>query len=111
MAVQDGLKKAGPVLLEPFMMVEVLSRPSSSGDIIGDLNMRRGKIEKIENRPDAQVMRAMVPLAEMFGYSTRLRSMSQGRAIYSMEFASYVQVSPNLAKELTAKLGGTYRGQ
>ncbi len=111
MAMQDGVKKAGPVLLEPVMLVEVISPQQYSGDIIGDLNMRRGKIDKIENRPDAQVIRAMVPLAEMFGYSTRLRSMSQGRAIYSMEFSSYAQVSASLAKELTAKFGGTYRGQ
>jgi elongation factor G len=107
-AVQEGVKKAGPVLLEPIMRVEVISPQQYSGDIIGDLNMRRGKIEQIENRPDAQVIRAMVPLSEMFGYSTRLRSMSQGRAIYTMEFNSYAQVSPVLAKELVAKLGGVY---
>jgi elongation factor G len=109
MAVQDGVKKAGPVLLEPVMLVEAITPQQYSGDIIGDLNMRRGKIERIENRPDAQVIRAMVPLAEMFGYSTRLRSMSQGRAIYTMEFNSYAQVSATLAKDLVAKFGGTYR--
>lgn len=109
MGVQDAVKKASPVLLEPVMLVEVITPQQYSGDIIGDLNMRRGKIERIENRPDAQVIRGMVPLAEMFGYSTRLRSMSQGRAIYTMEFNSYHQVSPGLAKDLVAKFGGTYR--
>ncbi len=109
MAVQDGVKKGGPVLLEPIMLVEAITPQQYSGDIIGDLNMRRGRIERIENRPDAQVIRAMVPLAEMFGYATRLRSMSQGRAIYSMEFNSYTQVSPSLAKELIARFGGTYK--
>ncbi|MFA6470791.1 MAG: elongation factor G [Candidatus Latescibacterota bacterium] len=109
MAVQDGVKKAGPVLLEPIMSVEAISPQQYSGDIIGDLSMRRGKIVKIENRPDAQVIRGLVPLSEMFGYSTRLRSMSQGRAIYSMEFNSYAPVSSTLAKELVAKFGGTYQ--
>ncbi|MHB9029357.1 MAG: elongation factor G [Candidatus Latescibacterota bacterium] len=109
MAVQDGVKKSGPVLLEPIMLVEAITPQQYSGDIIGDLNMRRGRIERIENRPDAQVIRAMVPLAEMFGYATRLRSMSQGRAIYTMEFNSYAQVSPTLAKELVARFGGTYK--
>lgn len=109
MAVQDAVKKAGPVLLEPVMLVEAISPQQYSGDIIGDMNMRRGRIERIENRPDAQVIRAMIPLAEMFGYATRLRSMSQGRAIYTMEFNAYAQVSPTLAKELVTKFGGTYR--
>jgi len=108
-AVQEGVKKAGPVLLEPIMSVEVITPQQYSGDIMGDLNMRRGKIEKIENRPDAQIIRGLVPLSEMFGYSTRLRSMSQGRAIYTMEFHSYIPVSPNLARELVAQFGGTYQ--
>ena len=109
MAVQDGVKKAGPVLLEPIMSVEVITPQQYSGDIIGDLSMRRGRIVKIENRPDAQIIKGLVPLSEMFGYSTRLRSMSQGRAIYTMEFNSYSPVSPTLAKELVAKFGGTYQ--
>jgi elongation factor G len=108
-AVQEGVKKAGPVLLEPIMSVEVITPQQYSGDIMGDLNMRRGKIEKIENRPDAQIIRGLVPLSEMFGYSTRLRSMSQGRAIYTMEFHSYIPVSPNLARELVAQFGGKYQ--
>ncbi|MBN1292413.1 MAG: elongation factor G [Candidatus Latescibacteria bacterium] len=108
-AIRDGVKKAGPILLEPIMMVEVVTPQQYSGDIFGDLNMRRGKIEKIENRPDAQVISGHVPLAEMFGYATRLRSLSQGRAIYTMEFESYAPVSENIAKELLHKLGGTYQ--
>jgi len=91
------------------MMVEVISPQQYSGDIMGDLNMRRGRIEKIENRNDAQVIRGHVPLAEMFGYATRLRSISQGRAIYTMEFESNEPVSEIVGKELMAKLGGSYQ--
>ena len=109
MAVRDGVKKAGPILLEPIMMVEVVSPQQYSGDILGDLNMRRGKIDNIENRTDAQVIRGHVPLAEMFGYSTRLRSLSQGRAIYTMEFESYAPVSDSIARELMVKFGGSYQ--
>ncbi|MDP2983590.1 MAG: EF-Tu/IF-2/RF-3 family GTPase, partial [Candidatus Latescibacter sp.] len=109
MAVRDGVSKAGPILLEPIMLVEVVTPQQYSGDILGDLTMRRGKIDKIENRPDAQVIRGHVPLAEMFGYSTRLRSMSQGRAIYTMEFDSYAPVSETVGKELVAKSGGFYQ--
>jgi len=105
MAVKDGVRKAGPILLEPIMLVEVVSPQQYSGDIIGDLNMRRGKIENIENRASAQVIRGHVPLSEMFGYSTRLRSVSQGRAIYSMEFELYSTVSESIAKELLGKTG------
>jgi elongation factor G len=109
MAVKDGVKKAGPILLEPIMIVEVVTPQQYSGDIIGDFNMRRGKIEKMENRSDAQVIRGHVPLAEMFGYATRLRSVSQGRAIYTMEFLSYAPVPDNIARELMVKIGGTYQ--
>ena len=108
-AIKDGIKKAGPILLEPIMEVEVVTPQQYSGDVFGDLNMRRGKIEKIENRPDAQVINGHVPLAEMFGYATRLRSLTQGRAIYTMEFESYAPVSESIAKELISKLGGTYQ--
>ena len=105
MAVKNGVKKAGPILLEPIMLVEVVSPQQYSGDIIGDLNMRRGKIEHIENRANAQVIRGHIPLAEMFSYSTRLRSVSQGRAIYSMEFESFAPVSESIEKELMSKMG------
>ncbi len=109
MAVQSGMKKAGPILLEPFMSVEVVTPQQYSGDIMGDLNMRRGKILKIENRPDSQEIDASVPLSEMFGYATKLRSLSQGRAIYTMQFSSYRKVLDNIATELVNKFGGTYQ--
>ncbi len=109
LAVQDGLKKAGPVMLEPYMSVEVVTPQQYSGDIIGDLNMRRGKIEKMDSRPDAQVITALVPLSEMFGYATRLRSLSQGRAIYTMQFHSYQRVTDAIAADLVRKVGGMYQ--
>ncbi len=109
LGVQDGLKKAGPVLLEPYMSVEVVTPPQYSGDIIGDLNMRRGKIERMDSRPDAQVITSRVPLSEMFGYATRLRSLSQGRAIYTMQFDSYQRVTDAIAAELVRKFGGMYQ--
>ena len=109
MAIKSGLRKAGPILLEPIMSVEVVTPQQYSGDIMGDLNMRRGKIENIENRPDAQVIHSSVPLSEMFGYATRLRSLSQGRAIYTMQFDSYQKVSDNIAAELVNKFGGVYQ--
>ncbi len=109
MAVQSGLRKANPILLEPFMSVEVVTPQQYSGDIMGDLNMRRGKIEGIGNRPDSQVINASIPLSEMFGYSTKLRSLSQGRAIYTMQFNSYQKVPDNIATELVRKFGGVYQ--
>ena len=78
------------------------------GDIIGDLNARRGKILHITTRIDAQVINSSVPLSEMFGYATRMRSLSQGRAIYSMEFDSYAHVPDYIAKEIVSKFGGVY---
>jgi len=108
MAVNEGLRKAGPVLLEPIMAVEVVSPQQYTGDIMSDLNMRRGKIEKIETRTDAQVIKGVVPLSEMFGYATRLRSMSQGRAIYTMVFDSYTPVPESVAKEIITRFGGRY---
>lgn len=110
MAVQDGMKKANPTLLEPIMAVEVVTPQQYTGDIMGDLSMRRGRIEKIETRSDAQVIRGHVPLSEMFGYATRLRSISQGRAIYSMVFDSYSPVPDSIAREIIAKFGGKYQG-
>lgn len=105
MAVQAGMKKAGPILLEPIMSIEVVTPQQYSGDIIGDLNMRRGKIENIESRTDAQVITAFVPLSEMFGYATKMRSMSQGRAIYTMQFDSYKRLPDSLAIEIAGKFG------
>ncbi len=100
---KDGVKKANPVLLEPIMKVEVLTPEEFMGSIIGDLNSRRGKILNMTARHSTQVVSAEVPLAQMFGYSTDLRSMSQGRASYSMEFTHYLQIPPNVAAEIISK--------
>src|SRR3954468_8583385 len=104
MAVKEGAKRAGPVLLEPLMNVEVVVPDAYMGDVLGDLSARRGKIGGMTQRGEAQVIAATVPLAEMFGYSTKLRSMSQGRAVYSMEFAHYDEVPKSKAEEIVAKV-------
>jgi elongation factor G len=97
MAFQDGTSNASPVLLEPIMDVEVVTPEDYLGDVMGDLNRRRGITHGMEDVPAGRTIRVEVPLSEMFGYATDLRSMSQGRATYSMEFAKYAQVPPNLA--------------
>ncbi len=89
---KDGAARAGPVLLEPIMAVEVITPDDYMGDVIGDLNSRRGKIHAMNPRTGAQIIEANVPLAEMFGYATDLRSKTQGRATYTMQFAHYAQV-------------------
>jgi len=103
MAFKQGALKANPVLLEPMMSVEVTTPEDYLGDVMGDLNSRRGKIEGFTSRKDAQVIKAMVPLAQMFGYATILRSMTQGRAIYSMQFAYYSEVPKSVAEEIQEK--------
>ncbi len=103
MAFKDGARKAKPVILEPLMNVEVTTPEEYLGDVMGDLNSRRGKIEGFEPRRDAQVIKAIVPLAEMFGYATTIRSMTQGRAIYSMQFAHYSAVPKSVAEEIIEK--------
>jgi elongation factor G len=103
MALKDAVGKARPVVLEPMMQVEVTMPEEFMGDVIGDLNSRRGQIEGMDPRGSTQVVRSAVPLAEMFGYATDLRSMTQGRASYSMELSHYAEVPPNLAAELVAK--------
>ena len=100
--IQDQLK-ANPVVLEPTMRVEVTMPEEFMGDVIGDLNSRRGQVDGMDSRGSTQVVRAFVPLAEMFGYATDLRSMTQGRASYSMELSHYAEVPGNLAQELVAK--------
>ncbi len=100
MAFQEAAKKADPVLLEPIMEVEVITPEEYMGEVIGDLNARRGKIEKIEPRGNAQVIVAKVPLSEMFGYVTRLRSITQGRAVYTMKFSHYEEVPAEVAKAI-----------
>jgi elongation factor G len=104
MAIKDACKQATPVILEPVMNVEVVCPESYMGDVLGDLSSRRGKIGGMTQRGEAQVITATVPLAEMFGYSTKLRSMSQGRAVYSMEFAHYEEVPKAKAEEILAKI-------
>jgi len=106
LAFQDAASRAKPVLLEPLMSVEVVTPEEYMGDVIGDLNSRRGKITHLEARAGAQQISSFVPLAEMFGYATQLRSMTQGRATYTMQFDHYDQVPANLADELVARAKG-----
>ena len=106
MALQEAVKKAKPILLEPMMEVEVVVPGDYMGDVIGDLNSRRGKISGMTQRPDAQVVTATVPLAEMFGYATRLRSLTQGRAVYTMQFASYEPVPASVMEEVVSRAVG-----
>ncbi len=103
-AFREGMPKAKPVLLEPMMKVEVVTPDEYMGDIIGDLNSRRGQIQGMTQRGNAQVINALVPLATMFGYVNTLRSMSQGRAQYTMTFTHYAQVPTNVAEEIKAKV-------
>jgi elongation factor G len=103
-AFREGIPKAGPRLLEPVMKVEVVTPEDYMGDIIGDLNSRRGHVESMDQRGNARVIVAVVPLANMFGYINTLRSMSQGRAQYSMHFHRYEKVPQAVAEEVTAKL-------
>jgi len=105
MAFKEAAARAKPVLLEPVMKVEVVTPEPYMGDVIGDLNARRGRIEGIEQQGNARVIRALVPLAEMFGYATALRSATQGRATYTMEPSHYEEVPANIADEVRAKAG------
>jgi elongation factor G len=107
MAFREAARRAKPVLLEPVVSVEVVTPEEFMGDVIGDLNRRRGRIEGMEARGNAQVINAYVPLAQMFGYATDLRSQTQGRATYSMQFDSYAEVPSNLAEEITEHRAGT----
>ena len=102
MAFRSAAKKAKPVLMEPIMEVEVITPDEYMGDVIGDLNSRRGRIESLGQRNDAQVIKAHVPLASMFGYTTDMRSITQGRAIYSMQFHHYEEVPKSIADEIVA---------
>src|SRR3989337_1427641 len=102
-AFKEGAKKAKPILLEPIMDVEVVTPEEYLGDVMGDLNSRRGKIEGCSARKDAQVITATVPLSEMFGYATILRSMTQGRAIFTMQFSRYSEVPKSLSDEIAEK--------
>ena len=105
MAFKEASKRAKPVLLEPVMAVEVVTPEEYMGDVIGNINSRRGQIEGMEPRGNAQVIRAKVPLAEMFGYATDVRTMSQGRATYTMQFLHYAEVPNSIAEKLTESQG------
>jgi elongation factor G len=105
-ALKEAAKMAGPVILEPLMAVEVITPEDYMGDVIGDLNSRRGQIQAMEERSGARVVKALVPLSEMFGYIGDLRSKTQGRANYSMVFDSYAEVPANVSKEIIAKATG-----
>lgn len=106
MALKQGAVKAGPAILEPIMKVEVTVPEEYMGDIMGDINSRRGRVEGMDARGNAQVIRGLVPLAEMFGYSTSLRSRTQGRGTFSMEFSAYEEVPKSIAQEIIAKNKG-----
>ncbi|WP_344573655.1 elongation factor G [Actinoplanes palleronii] len=106
MAMKEAARKADPALLEPMMSVEVTTPEDNMGDVIGDLNSRRGLIQSMEERSGARVVKALVPLSEMFGYVGDLRSKTAGRASYSMQFDSYAEVPGNVAKEIIAKATG-----
>jgi elongation factor G len=106
MAFKNAAEKAGPILLEPIMKVEVVVPEDYLGDVIGDINSRRGHIEGIEARPGVQVVRSHVPLASMFGYATVLRSKTQGRAVYSMEPSHYAEVPKSVSEEIILKTRG-----
>ena len=105
MAFKEACRKAGPVLLEPLMKVDVIVPDDYLGNVIGDLNSRRGQIQGQENRTGAVQVDSLVPLANMFGYATDLRSSTQGRGQYSMEPHSYVQIPKNIAEKIVAERG------
>jgi elongation factor G len=102
--MREAAQKSGIKLLEPIMKVEVVTPEDYLGDVIGDMNSRRGQIQGTDSRGNAQVVEAMVPLANMFGYVNQLRSFTQGRAQYSMQFSHYEEVPANVAEEVKAKL-------
>ncbi len=106
MALKEAARRAGATLLEPIMDVEVVTPEDYMGDVIGDLSGRRGRIGQMAARGNSQVISAQVPLAEMFGYATDLRSKTQGRATYTMQFSGYEEVPSTLATEIIAKVRG-----
>lgn len=108
MAFKEAARKADPALLEPMMSVEVRTPEDYMGDVIGDLNSRRGQIQAMEDISGAKVVKALVPLSEMFGYVGDLRSKTQGRANYTMQFDSYAEVPRNVAEEIIKKVRGEW---
>jgi len=110
MAMRNALKKAGPIMLEPIMDVEVVSPVEYIGDVINDLSSRRGKVLGMDTRADVRVIASQVPLAEMFGYATSLRSLSQGRATFTMQVSHYEPVPTNISEHLKVSRGGQLYG-
>jgi elongation factor G len=106
MAIKSAAEKAKPVLLEPVMAIEVVVPEEYMGDVIGDLNSRRGRIEGMELRGTSQIIKSMTPLAEMFGYATDLRSRTQGRGSFTMHFGRYEEVPNSLAEEIISRVQG-----
>jgi len=106
MAFKEAARRAGPVILEPMMAVEVTTPDDYMGDVIGDLNSRRGHIQQMDERSGSRIIKALVPLSEMFGYVGDLRSRTQGRANYTMQFDSYAEVPASVSKEIVAKATG-----
>jgi elongation factor G len=106
LALKEAAQRAKPVLLEPVFSVEVTTPEEFMGDVIGDLNRRRGQVQGMEPRGNAQIVTALVPLAEMFGYATDVRSNTQGRATYTMQFERYDEVPPNIAEKVIGELQG-----
>jgi elongation factor G len=110
MAIKDAVKKASPVILEPVMAVEVVVAETYLGDVMGDLTSRRGQIKGMDKRKDAQVINADVPLSEMFGYATDLRSLTQGRAVFTMQFSSYAAVPESVKERIMERVHGKVDG-
>jgi elongation factor G len=106
LAFKNAAQKAQPILLEPVMSVEVVTPAEFMGDVMGDLNSRRGHIDGMEPRGNAQVISATVPLSTMFGYATAVRSITQGRATYTMQFKHYAEVPQSIAVEIVARIKG-----
>lgn len=106
MAYREALKKCKPILLEPIMKLEVVTPEENMGDIVGDLNRRRGMMKGMDDRHGAKVVKADVPLSEMFGYVTQLRTLSSGRANSSMEFSHFAEAPANVAADVIAKVNG-----
>jgi elongation factor G len=106
MAIKEGARKAKPVLLEPIMAVEVVVPEEYMGDVIGDLNSRRGRIEGMELRGTTQIIKSSVPLSEMFGYATEIRSRTQGRGSFTMHFGKYEEVPASISEEIISRVQG-----
>jgi elongation factor G len=106
LAYKESLPKATPIILEPIMKLEVVTPEANMGDVVGDLNRRRGQMQGMDDRAGAKVIKALVPLSEMFGYVTQLRTITSGRASSAMEFDHYAEAPRNIADEVIAKSKG-----